>query len=396
MPTINYTRPFVTPYQKEIMDCKERFACVEASTKSGKTASMVIWLFEEALKCKQNQSVFWVAPVFTQSKIAFDRMRSQVTDRNFFKTNETRLTLTMPHGAIIEFKSADNPDSLYGFDCYAAVIDEASRMREASWMAIRSTLTATGGKCKLIGNVKGRKNFFYKMAHRAKNGEKDYFYKKITAYDAVEAGILKLEEIEQAKRDLPENVFKELYEAEASEEGSNPFGFDYIKRCALGISSNPPTCFGIDLAKKSDYTVIIGLDKNRQVCHFERFQKDWMQTKQAILDLPKAPIAIDSTGVGDPIAEDIARVRDNVQMVVFTSREKQQLMEGLAYSIQQRLLLFPEGVITDELEAFEFEHTRTGVKYSAPDGEHDDTVCALALADKIWQPSQSAGRYTFV
>lgn len=64
MTTINYTRPKMTDYQKEIMDCPERFACVEASTKAGKTAAMIVWLFEEALKCKANQSVFWVAPVF--------------------------------------------------------------------------------------------------------------------------------------------------------------------------------------------------------------------------------------------------------------------------------------------------------------------------------------------
>ena len=32
------------------------------------------------------------------------------------------------------------------------------------------------------------------------------------------------------------------------------------------------------------------------------------------------------------------------------------------------------------LEEFEFEYTRTGVRYCAPVGLHDDGVCALALA----------------
>ena len=130
MPTINYSRPKMTDYQLEIMDCPQRFACIEASTKAGKTASMIIWLFEQSLKCKDNQSVFWVAPVFAQAKIAFDRMRAQISIRSFFKVNESRLTLTLPHGSIIEFKSADNPDTLYGNDCYAAVLDEASRMKD--------------------------------------------------------------------------------------------------------------------------------------------------------------------------------------------------------------------------------------------------------------------------
>jgi hypothetical protein len=64
----------------------------------------------------------------------------------------------------------------------------------------------------------------------------------------------------------------------------------------------------------------------------------------------------------------------------FSSPSKQKLMEGLAVGIQQKKVTYPDGPIVDELETFEFEYTRTGVRYSAPDGLHDDCVCALALA----------------
>mgnify|MGYP003337455273 CR=1 FL=1 len=37
-------------------------------------------------------------------------------------------------------------------------------------------------------------------------------------------------------------------------------------------------------------------------------------------------------------------------------------------------------MLIDELEAFEYEYTRTGARYCAPEGVHDDTVCSLALA----------------
>ncbi len=56
-------------------------------------------------------------------------------------------------------------------------------------------------------------------------------------------------------------------------------------------------------------------------------------------------------------------------------------MEGLAVAIQKQEIGFPDGVIANELESFEYEYTRTGVRYSAPSGMHDDTVCALALAN---------------
>jgi phage FluMu gp28-like protein len=390
---INYTRPIMTDYQREIMDCSERFACIEASTKAGKTACMIVWLLEEALRCKANQSVFWVAPIFTQSKIAFDRMRNQITERSFFKVNESRLTLTLSHGSIIEFKSGDNPDSLYGNDCYAAVIDEASRMREEVWFAIRSTLTATNGKAKLIGNVKGRKNFFYKLAMKAKAKEEGFFYKRITAYDAVAAGILKQEEIDSAKHDLPDNVFKELYLAEASEDGSNPFGLNHITRAVFPLSSLPPVCFGIDLAKSTDWTVIIGLDVFGQICYYERFQKDWDQTEKIIISLPAFPMVIDSTGVGDAIHERVARSRSQtVEGFKFTQQSKQSIMEGLAAGIQKREVTVLDGIMKDELDSFEFEYTRTGVKYTAPSGMHDDTVCALALAYKNHHLYKSSGQ----
>lgn len=394
--TIDYQRPFIYNYQRQILDSPARFTVTEASTKVGKTASHIIWLFEEALSLKPNQAVWWVAPVYAQAEIAFNRMRNQVSDRNFFKANETKLKLTLPTGGIIQFKSAEKPDNLYGDDVYGAVFDEFTRAREEAWYALRSTLTATNGKCKFIGNVKGKKNWGYRLAQRAKQNEQNFEYFKITAYDAANEGLLSFDEIDQAKRDLPESVFKELYLAEPSDDGSNPFGIQYIDQCTYPISTNPAVCYGIDLAKSSDYTVIIGLDKNGTVCDFRRFQKDWRQTTQEILGLPNVQIAIDSTGVGDPIGEDIARFRD-VELFKFTSSSKQQIMEGLAAAIQQRKIAFPDGVIKDELQNFEFEFTRTGVRYSAPAGLHDDAVCSLALAWHKFRTSAGlVGHYAIV
>jgi len=390
--TLNYIRPEMTDYQREIMDCPERFACIEASTKSGKTLCMVVWLLERALECKANQSVFWVAPVFMQSKIAFDRMRNQISQRGFFKVNETRMSLTLPHGAIIEFKSGDNADSLYGADCYAAVLDESSRMGEDVWVAIRSTLTATNGPAKLIGNVRGRKNFFFKMAQKAKAGEQNYFYKKITCWDAVNAGILLKEEIEDAQRSLPEYIFQELYMAEPGEDGANPFGMEHINRCIGSLSTFPAVVYGIDLAKKQDWTVIVGLDQFGNIAHFDRFQKDWKQTKETILSLPNALITADATGVGDPVLEDIARER-TVEMVIYTPRSKQMLMEGLAYALQNRKITILEGIMKDELESFEFVYSANGVQYSCPAGMHDDVVNALALAVKNFEGQSQIGQY---
>jgi phage FluMu gp28-like protein len=379
---INYQRPFLTTYQEAILDAPERYTITAAATKCGKTASHIIWIFEQALQLKDNQSVWWIAPVYQQAEIAFRRMKAQVSAKDFFISNESKLTLILPNGARIEFKSAEKPDNLYGDDVYAAVVDEASRMREESWYALRTTLTATKGKCKLIGNVKGKKNWFYKLGERARLGEPDYKFFKITAYDAAKEGILDIAEIEQAKRDLPEFVFKELYLAEPGDDNSNPFGIDNIRKCIAPLSNGIAVAFGIDLAKYTDYTVITGLDKDNRVCHSERFQHDWMQTKQRIINVVgRTPAFVDATGLGDPIVEDLQRILPNIKGFKYTSQSKQQLIESLVMEIQQHTIYFPEEPYGLELENFEYEYTRTGVKYSAPSGMHDDAVNSIALAN---------------
>lgn len=380
---IHYTRPFVYQYQRDIIDSPARFTVTEAATKTGKTASHIIWLFEQpiSLDLKPGQSCWWVAPIFSQAEMAFNRLRQQVNNVKFFDVNLTKLTLTYPTGAIISFKSAERPDSLYGDDVYAAVFDEFTRAREEAWFALRTTLTKTNGKCKFIGNVKGKKNWGYRLAQKAKAGEPNFAYFKITAYDAAKEGLITAEEVEQAKRDLPENVFKELYLAEPSEDGSNPFGYEYIKRQIRGLSTLPTYCYGVDLAKSHDYTVIIGLDSMGGITEFKRFQKDWEQTKDEIIaTCDNKPTLIDSTGVGDPIVESMQRFRPNLEGFKFSSVSKQQIMEGLASGLQQKKTTVLQGVHRDELESFEFEYTRTGVKYTCPQGLHDDTVCAHALA----------------
>tara|TARA_R100000808_G_scaffold6135_3_gene18397 strand:+ start:5903 stop:6940 length:1038 start_codon:yes stop_codon:yes gene_type:complete len=331
------------------------------------------------MRGQDGQAYWWIAPVYPQAKIAFRRLKRGL-DVSVYTSNESELTVTLVNGATVAFKTAEKPDNLYGEDVYGAVIDEATRAREESWHAIRSTLTATRGAIRIIGNVKGRRNWAYKLARMAESGVENWHYAKLTAYDAVDAGVLDIEEIEQAQAQLPDNVFKELYLAEPSDDGGNPFGQSAIKECIGTLSSEAPVVFGIDLAKSVDWTVAIGLDANNRVCRFERFQLPWEETLGRIIKaIGNTPAIIDSTGVGDPIVERLQRSLSNVQGYHFSPSSKQRLMEGLSVAIQSKNIEYPEGDIVNELDAFGYEYTRTGVRYSAPQGLHDDCVMALAL-----------------
>ena len=370
------------PKQRAAIFNDARYAIVEASTKSGKTHACIEWLFTEMMQeGKAGRNFWWVAPTYNQSKIAYNRLVRSVPKIVIKTANKFELSVTFKNGATIRHLSAEKPDGLYGEDCYGAVLDECTRMREEAWYAIRSTLTATQGRARLIGNVKGKKNWAYRVARRAEAGEPDWHYARLTAQDAIGGGVLTENEIEDAKRTLPADVFKELYEAEPSDDAGNPFGVDAINLCVGEISQKPSIVFGVDLAKSVDWTCIVGLDEDSNVSYFDRFQTDWESTERKIKNaIGNESALIDSTGVGDPIVERMQKENHTIEGFKFTSSSKQQLMEGLAVAIQNQEITIPSGVLLQELLDFEYEFTRTGTKYSAPAGLHDDAVCALALA----------------
>lgn len=382
---IVYTRAELYPKQEAAMFDPHRYSLTEATTKSGKTSGCVIWLGEKALAGKTGDNFCWVAPVYDQAKMAFDRM-CESTTRDVIRPNINEMRIDyVPIGTHVWFKSADHPDSLYGYEMKAAVIDEASRMKEASWHAIRSTLTATRGQVRLIGNVRGRKNWFYRMCRRAETGDKDMGYHRLTWRDAVEAGILELSEIRDAQAQLPPSVFRELFEAEAADDEGNPFGVDSIRACIIGAQSKfPIAAWGWDLAKRHDWTYGVALDSSGYEVRTVRFQAPWRETRRRIIEETKGrPALVDATGVGDPIVEDLQAAGGNFEGFVFTSRTKQQLMDNLAIAFQHREIGLTDRVLISELESFEYVYKEGGlIAYSAPEGMYDDGVCALALAKR--------------
>ena len=385
MSQFTYVRPKLYAKQTEAFFNDKRYSLIEGSTKSGKTVSCMAWIVEQAIAIgKPGREFWWVAPVIGTAKIAFNRIKRGLP-KDIFSAHNTDLTITLLNGAVIRFKGGEKPDNLYGEDVWAAVMDEASRMREEAFYAVRSTLTATRGPVRIIGNVKGRKNWFYRICRKAEADEPNMAYFKITALDAVKAGVFPQEELDDAKRQLPEAVFKELYLCEPSDDGGNPFGLKYIQRNIAPLSLGAPQAFGGDLAKSVDWSVIIGLDSNGTTCAFDRFQLPWQETMGHIrMVCGNTHTVLDSTGVGDPIVEGLQRESggelSNFKGYKFTAASKQMLMEGLALAIQHGHVQYPEGVIVSELESFEYEYTRMGVRYTAPEGQHDDCVMALALA----------------
>ena len=376
--------PAMYPRQFAAICDPARIVVIEASTKSGKTAGCLMWLLAAAWNGRGG-NYWWVAPTFHVTKtVGYMRLcamlRQADPSKRCWEENDSSLCVRLANGARVWFKSADNPDTLFGDDVMAAVIDESTRCPEESFNAVRSTLTATRGPLRIIGNVKGRRNWAYRLARMAEGGAPNMAYHRLTAHDAVAGGVLAAAEIEEARAILPESVFRELYLAEPTDDGSNPFGTDAIRNCLAPLSSAKPIAFGVDLAKSHDWTVCCGIDADGAVCVLERWQSDWSATRERVARIVGGALAyVDSTGVGDPIVEDLCRQCRGVEGFKFSSTSKQQLMEGLSASIQTRAIRFPDGWLRAELDSFGFRYSAGRVVYEATTG-HDDGVCALALA----------------
>lgn len=305
-------KPHLTDYQKDILFCDARFTITEASTKVGKTHSHIIWLFGKAHEYEQaeGKNYWWVAPVFSQSKIAFKRLRRNLSQYGVYNFNESNLVITCPNGAEIHFKSADNPDNLYGEDVYACVFDEAPRAKEEAWFALRSTLTATEAPCKLIGNFGGISNWVHKLKEKSKS-DKNYAYFKVTCWDAIKAGILSEDEVLQAKNDLPEKIFKELYEAEASEDDGQLINNQSI----LKVFSNTHIESGVkyitaDIARLGkDKTVVYVWDDFRviEIKEYDisriNFIVDEIKALQKQYNINDNNVIVDEDGVGGGVVD---------------------------------------------------------------------------------------------
>jgi hypothetical protein len=373
--------------QETIIESPARFRVVMCGRRFGKSELSQVEIIKNAIV---GQTVAYITPTYNLAKTFFDKLAKAVP----FASNRSDLTLEFPNGGSVQFFTGERLDNLRGRKFHLVVIDEASFIPdlEGGWLnSIRPTLTDYKGRALFLSTPKG-KNYFYSLFMKGNGGEEDWQSFKFSTYDNP---YIDKSEIDSARMQLPEVVFEQEYMANPAENAANPFGSAYIRQCIFPMSNGPVACYGIDLAKSVDWTVVIGLDKNGSVCHYERFQRDWRQTKECIINLPKAPILMDSTGVGDPIFEDMQREGLNVQGYKFSSTSKQMLMEGLASAIHQRKITYPPGPIVDELEIFEYQYTSFGVKYSAPQGFHDDCVVSLSLAWQHLQKNVGSGRYSF-
>jgi len=381
---VNY-RPH--PAQNKFHSSEVRFKVCCTGRRWGKTLAATIEILKDAL-ANPGCLNWWVAPVYSQTMVAY-RMLSK--GRKIIANDLRSLKrIELTQGSAIEFKSADNFDSLRGSGIHLLVIDEAALIDREAWEeALRPTLTDTKGKAIFVSTPKGR-NYFFELFCRGQDPQ--YPEWESFTFPTSSNPYISPEEIEEAKKTLPEAVFRQEYLAEFLEDSAGVFR--NIKACIQGsfeeYQFGHSYVLGWDVAKHEDFSVMTVIDETtKHIVAFDRFnQIDYtvqLIRLSSLADKYRAHIIMDSTGVGDPLFEQVKKLGYSVEGFNFTNITKQQLIEHLAVQLEQQKITFPFiPELIHELELFQYEMTRAGnVKYSAPQGYHDDCVMSLALA--VWK-----------
>lgn len=374
--------------QVRVRDCPVRHRVVMCGRRWGKTALGIEQACRRALA---EERVGWFAPNYKYAAEAWKEIVERLGPV-IARKNEQERWLQLKTGGVIEVWTLDSKDPARGRKYHFVVIDEAGivpDLLQLYYSAIRPTLTDYRGRALVIGTPKGRRHGFITMFKWGEDPAETR-WESFRAPTAENPYIPK-DELEEAKNELPPEVFAQEYEGIPMDDGVNPFGIDKINQAFRDYDRGKVVVWGVDLARAVDYTVVIGLDAARRAVEVQRWQYPWETTKTKLIELlGPIPAVVDATGVGDGIVSDLQGSGLAVTGYIFTQPSKLRLMQRLITAFQLNQLSLPkeEKWLKSELESFEFEYTASGVRYEAPKGEHDDGVMALALALHGWDRVQ--------
>ena len=399
------------PGQLEIYHDGHRFQIAQCGRRWGKT--QLAWI-----KCllfmlgHPGCLLWWVAPLYKELIPATKTVRD-LTPQGWVKkrleNNETIRYLKLFNDSEIFFHSADKEDSLRGSGLHGLVVDEAPILKPSRWEAeLKPSLIDFNGWALFIGTPRG-KTWFTELFSRGQDPENQIYKSwQLSSYsNTVEnGGFLPKANIDEIANDMSESLRRQEIYAETLEGEGVVFRHitDRIRSDIKPYQKGEQIFVGSDIAKNVDYYVNIAIRANGEVVGFDRFQKiDYPFARHRTIAFCQrfgnALLLIDSTGVGEPVYDELKLEYPQVQGYKLTNATKCALIENFSIMLDNGAFWFPGdsvakefssllhpefSVFKSELESFGFERLPSGLtRYGAPEGLHDDTVIAAALA--AWQ-----------
>lgn len=362
-----------------------RFRVLCCGRRWGKSLlALIICLYEAR---KNNCNIWYVAPTYKMVSPHW-RLLLRIIPRAIVRDiNKTDRRIELVNGSVIEFRSADNPDSLRGVALDFVVLDECAfipNLMQVWTEVLRATLTDRKGRALFISTPNGYDFFSSLMARGRDPKEEDW---ETFVFPSSTNPYLPPEEVEAARYELPERIFRQEYLAELITDGGQ-----VIRNVDACIYSEArpygSVVFGVDWGKRDDFTVITVLDVDTcRVVEIDRMnQIDYNLQTQRLVTLaskynPKVILA-ESNSMGEPLIEDLKRACLPVEPFTTSNKSKAGVIDALSIAFERGDIAIPnDPVLVNELKSYTVERLATGAfRYSAPPGQHDDCVISLALA----------------
>jgi len=380
------------PGQLEVHNSQARFKVLSAGRRWGKTRLGVNECLDAAA---QGGRAWWVSPSYKTSEVGWRPLR-QIARK--IPNAEIRLVdrmVTLPNGGFVAVRSADNPDSLRGEGLDFVVMDECAFMQKEAWTeAIRPALSDRQGKALFISTPKGR-NWFWEAYMRGVNGEEGW---ESWTFPTSSNPYIEPAEIEAAKRDLPEMIFRQEYLAEFMDDSGGVFR--RVQEAAVlepkEYEQGRQYVAGVDVAASVDFTVVTVLDaETKEMVYLDRFNRvDYPVLIDRLEAVYKryhlTSMVVESNSIGRPVIDELVARGLNIVPFTTTSATKQAIIQNLQAAFENgQILVLNDQILVGELLSFESKRNASGgFSYSAPAGMHDDCVLSLAIA---WHGATSAG-----
>ena len=200
-------RPQFVPFHLR----KQRWSCIVAHRRAGKTVACIMDLVDAALRCeKPNPRFAYIAPFYAQAKdVAWAYFKQFTAPIPGVEVHESELRIDLPNGARLRLYGADNYNRMRGVYFDGAVLDEYGDMDPRAWAeVIRPILSDRRGWATFIGTPKGR-NHFYEIWQAAKENPSEWFTLMLRAS---ETGLLPPEELEDARKVMTPEQYEQEYE----------------------------------------------------------------------------------------------------------------------------------------------------------------------------------------
>jgi hypothetical protein len=340
----------------------------------------------------------WVSPIYKQAKKVFDEIDTALSNTGLvIERNKQELYFKFTNGSTLQFFSAERYDNIRGFTFHYLVCDEFAFMDSEAWTEVlRATVLVKGKKVLLISTPKGKNHFYHLYQLDGVNPQ----YKSFTM-SSYDNPIINPTEIDDAKVTLPEHIFKQEYLAEFIDGGAGLFlNMTYLNT----FETTNRYYAGVDLGRADDYTVLTIFNEKGQMVYCDRWrQNSWSVIVNEVtnkINQYKAYTMIEVNSVGDAIFEQIqnnVNAKDRIEPFVTTSKSKQDIIEQLIVANSNNEVQFLElEWLRKEFEVFTYEYNpkTKSIKYSAPNGFHDDGVMATAIAFNAYKQSKTRGVYS--